>query len=103
MLDKFSSLYIILYIPLILLQKATFANWVNERLKSDGKTIKVTDLVDDLQDGIILIRLVETLTGKKIKGHNKEPTLTAHRLDNLELAFKLMQTSGIKLVGIGNN
>lgn len=98
MLDK------IIVKRIILLQKATFANWVNERLKSDksdGK-IKVTDLIDDLKDGTILIRLVETLTGKKIKGHNKEPTLVAHKLDNLELAFKLMQTSGIKLVGIGN-
>ena len=84
-----------------LLQKATFANWVNERLKSDGK-IKVIDLIEDLKDGTVLIRLVETLTGKKIKGHNKEPTLVAHKLDNLELAFKLMQNSGIKLVGIGN-
>ena len=73
---------------------------MNERLKSDGK-IKVTDLIDDLQDGTVLIRLVETLTDKKIKGYNKGPTLAAHKLDNLELAFKLMQNSGIKLVGIG--
>ena len=83
-----------------LLQKSTFANWVNERIKSDGK-IKVTDLIADLQDGTVLIRLVETLTGKKIKGFNKGPTLAAHKLDNLELAFKLMQNSGVKLVGIG--
>jgi hypothetical protein len=88
-------------IPLNLLQKATFANWVSERLKSDGGKIKVIDLIDDLKDGTVLIRLVETLTGKKIKGYNKEPTMIAHKLDNLELAFKLMQNSGIKLVGIG--
>lgn len=85
-----------------MLQKATFANWVNERLKSDSK-IKVTDLVDDLQDGTVLIRLVETLTSKKIKGFNKPvgPALAAHKLANLELAFKSMQNSGVKLVGIG--
>lgn len=83
-----------------MLQKSTFANWVNERLKSDGK-IKVTDVEVDLQDGTVLIRLVENLTGKKIKGYNKVPTLAAHKLDNLELVFKLMQSSGIKLVGIG--
>ena len=75
---------------------------MNERLKSDGK-IKVTDLVDDLQDGTVLIRLVEILTGKKIKGFNKPvgPSLAAHKLANLELAFKLMKSSGVKLVGIG--
>ncbi len=59
------------------------------------------DLIDDLKDGTVLIRLIETLTGKKIKGYNKGPALAAHKLDNLELAFKLMQNSGIKLVGIG--
>ena len=85
-----------------MLQKATFTNWVNERLKDDGK-MKVTDLTEDLKDGTILIRLVEILTGKKIEGYNKGPTLAAHKLDNLELAFKLMQNSGVKLVGIGKN
>ena len=82
------------------MQQATFANWVNEKLKSDGK-IKVTDLTVDLQDGTVLIRLVENLTSKKIKGYNKAPTLAAHKLDNLELVFKLMRSSGIKIVGIG--
>lgn len=90
-------------IIIILAQKATFANWVNERLKNGGNNMKVTDLVDDLQDGTVLIRLVEVLTGEKIKGFNKPvgPSLAAHKLANLELAFKLMKSSEIKLVGIG--
>ena len=82
------------------MQQATFANWVNEKLKKDGK-IKVTDLTVDLQDGTVLIRLVENLTSKKIKGYKKTPTLAAHKLDNLELVFNLLRSSGIKLVGIG--
>ena len=76
---------------------------MNERLKNGGSNMKVTNLVDDLQDGIILIRLVEILTGKKIKGFNKPvgPSLATHKLANLELAFKLMKSSGVKLVSIG--
>lgn len=81
-------------------QQATFANWVNERLKNDNKT-KVTNLIAELQDGLLLVRLVECLTGKKIKGFNKDPILAAHKLDNLELVFKMMQISGVKTVGIG--
>ena len=75
---------------------------MNERLKSGGKTlVKVNDLFVDLQDGTILIHLLENLTSKKIKGYNKVPRLTAHKMDNLDLVFRFMQSSGIKLISIG--
>ena len=82
------------------MQHVTFANWVNERLKSGGKK-NVTDLTVDLQDGTVLVRLLENLTGKKIKGYNKAPSLTAHKMDNLDLVFRFMHSSGIKVIGIG--
>lgn len=73
---------------------------MNERLKIGGK-VQVTDLIMDLQDGTILVKLIENLTGKKIKGFHKAPETTAHMLDNLDLVFKTIQNSGIKLIGIG--
>ena len=76
-------------------------NWVNERLKSSGKTNEVTDLTEDLRDGTVLIRLVENLTGKKMKQYNKAPTVTAHKLDNLDMLFSFMRSNGIKVIGIG--
>ena len=83
------------------MQHETFVNWVNERLKSGGKTKQVTDLTVDLRDGTVLIRLVENLTGKKMKQYNKAPTVTAHKLDNLDLLFSFMRSNGIKVIGIG--
>ena len=65
--------------------------------------MRVTDLTVDLQDGIVLIRLMEGLTGTKIKGYNKTPKLTAHKMDNLDFVFSFMQGAGIKVVGIGEH
>lgn len=80
------------------MQHATFANWVNVRLKSDKQ---VTNLAVDLRDGTVLVRLVQNLTGKKIKGYHKAPQLPAHMLDNLDLVFKTIQSAGIKVIGMG--
>ena len=83
------------------MQQATFVNWVNDRLKVGGKATKVGDLTVDLQDGTVLVRLMEGLTGNKVKGYNRTPRLTAHKMDNLDLVFSFMRSSGIKVVGIG--
>lgn len=53
------------------LQQVTFTNWFNNRLGGSKSTYagpKVTDLSISLYDGILLIKLLENLTGKKIKG-----------------------------------
>lgn len=89
------------YFFLFILQQATFVNWVNDRLKVGGKATKVGDLTVDLQDGTVLVRLMEGLTGNKVKGYNRTPRLTAHKMDNLDLVFSFMRSSGIKVVGIG--
>ena len=45
-------------------QKKTFTNWVNEKLK--GTPYKVEVLEKDLDDGVTLIKLLETLANKKM-------------------------------------
>ena len=44
-------------------QKKTFTNWTNNRLK--GTDRQVNDLQTDLDDGVILIKLLEALAPKK--------------------------------------
>ena len=41
----------------------TFTNWVNDRLKDTG--CRVEDLQYDLDDGLTLLRLVESLVSEK--------------------------------------
>lgn len=55
----------------------------------------------DLSDGLVLIRLLEGLTGKRISSHEKTPKLTAHKMVNLDLVFQFIARENIKLIGIG--
>ncbi len=48
-------------------QKKTFTNWVNDHLKDTG--LAVEDLQIDLDNGVVLIKLLEALApGKKMPG-----------------------------------
>ena len=76
---------------------------MNDRLKVGKHDRKVDDLFVDLQDGILLIKLLENLTKKKVSGFTagKMPKTEAHKLVNLDLAFQFMRTEDIKMIGVG--
>ena len=59
------------------------------------------NLPEDLRDGTVLIRLLENLTKKKIRGYTKNPKIAAHKLVNLDVAFDFMKKEEVKLIGIG--
>lgn len=86
---------------------------MNDRIKPGKATIKaglhlvtlrkVADLGTDLGDGIILIKLLENLTKKKIRGYAKNPKVTAHKMVNLDLVFDFLHKEKIKVIGIGES
>ena len=45
-------------------QKKTFTDWVNEKLKGTPRKVEV---LEDLDDGVTLIKLLETLANKKMQ------------------------------------
>jgi len=48
-------------------QKKAFKNWLKDKLKGSG--YEVADLEKDLEDGVVLIKLLETLVpGSKMPG-----------------------------------
>lgn len=47
-------------------QARTFLRWINLALKR--KSLKITNLYDDLEDGVILIKLLECLSAQKMPG-----------------------------------
>ncbi len=56
----------------------------------------------DLQDGMLLIKLLENLTKKKVTGSTgKQPKTEAHKIVNLDLTFQFMHAEKIKMIGIG--
>ena len=53
--------------PTACTRKITFTNWINDCLQSTG--LRVQDLEKDLDDGLVLLKLLEVLApGKKLVG-----------------------------------
>ena len=87
-----------------LLQQTTFMKYINTSLRRDQKTStrEVTDLQTDLQDGLILIQLLESIASPKRLGvYNKRPFIKAQKLENLGACFRFFEREKIKLVNIG--
>lgn len=85
-------------------QANTFTNWVNDRLsgsRSNYSGALVHDLKTDFQDGLLIIKLLEALTGKKIKGVVRDPIFTAQKISNLDQSFAFMQEEEVYFTAIG--
>ena len=85
------------------IQKKTFTNWFNDRLRGHLKVAKrkIEDLRSDLKDGLLLIDLAEKIAKKPIGRYNKAPSLKPHYIENLGLVLRFFAAEKIKLVNIG--
>ena len=72
---------------------------MNDILSNRG--LEAVDFPKDLQNGALLIHLAECLTKSKAGKFRNDPKLRPHRLDNLQVAFNLLQKNGLKLVNVG--
>lgn len=82
------------------IQKNAFARWCNEHLKDRG--LHMNDLGKDFSDGILLINLLEIISGKSVGRYNKHPRIPTQKYENTAIAMKFIQSEGIKVVNIGN-
>jgi filamin len=83
-----------------IIQKNTFTRWADEHLKRVGK--RIVDLEKDLSDGLLLISLVELLSGKKIEQYNKQPTRRVHKFENVTNVLHFLEhEEHVRLVNIG--
>ncbi len=64
--------------------------------------MKITNLETDLEDGVLLINLLEQISSKCIHGYIKHPRVRAQKLENNEIALNFLKAEGIKIVGIGS-
>ena len=55
----------------------------------------------DLKDGLLLIQLLQQLTGKPVVHYNQEPRNEWQEKENISQAFQFMQREGLDLVSIG--
>ena len=84
-------------------QKKTFGKWLNSQLASvpgpPGKVTTVTDLFYDLRDGLVLLSVLEALTGRKMR--RERGNLRVHQLSNVNNLLSLLRENKVKLVNIG--
>lgn len=83
----------------IQIQKDTFANWVNEQLKSKGTEVK--DLRTDFGDGVKLVTLVEALRRQTLPGTVSKPTNQYEKLQNITVALEAIANDNVRIINIG--
>lgn len=86
------------------IQQRTFTNWFNDRLKGNLKVARrqAEDLEKDLQDGTLLIELLNILAKpRKIERYNKKVRNKVQCVENLGAALDFIKSENIKLVNIG--
>jgi Ca2+-binding EF-hand superfamily protein len=64
---------------------------------------KITDLVDDMVDGVNLCALLEIISEEKMPGKiNAVTKIQLQKVENLNMALKFIDNHGVKLVNIGS-
>ncbi|XP_008841008.1 calmin-like, partial [Nannospalax galili] len=74
-------------------QKRTFTRWINLHLEKCDPPLEVTDLFVDIQDGKILMALLEVLSGRNLLHEYKSSSHRIFRLNNIAKALKFLEDS----------
>ncbi|XP_028296142.1 calmin [Gouania willdenowi] len=81
-------------------QKRTFTRWMNVYLQRCEPPVCVDDLFTDIQDGRILMALLEELSGCKLLYRFRSSTHRIFRLSNISKALAFLDDRHVKLLGI---
>ncbi|XP_028362728.1 calmin isoform X1 [Phyllostomus discolor] len=81
-------------------QKRTFTRWINLHLEKCNPPLEVKDLFVDIQDGKILMALLEVLSGRNLLHEYKSSSHRIFQLNNIAKALKFLEDSNVKLVSI---
>ncbi|MEQ2294229.1 hypothetical protein AMECASPLE_001811, partial [Ameca splendens] len=81
-------------------QKRTFTKWINSHLAKRVPPLEVIDLFDDIKDGVILLALLEVLSGQKLPCEQGKKLKRIHWVANIGTALKFLEGRKIRLVNI---
>ncbi|EFA77564.1 pleckstrin domain-containing protein [Heterostelium album PN500] len=80
------------------IQLDSFTGWINQHLQE--RSLVVKDLATDFSDGVMLINLLEVISGKKVSRYVRNPKFLQHKIDNIMVALLFMEkVLDIKVVG----
>ncbi|KAF7666652.1 hypothetical protein LDENG_00098390 [Lucifuga dentata] len=80
------------------IQKRTFTNWINVQLAKRCPPSLVSELFSDLQDGSLLLDLLEVVSGQRLKRERGRGIFQERA--NIETALTFLKEKSIKLVNI---
>ncbi|XP_071058018.1 nesprin-1-like [Pseudochaenichthys georgianus] len=90
-------------------QKRTFTKWINSHLAKRVPPLVVTDLFDDIKDGVMLLALLEVLSGQTLPCEPGKKLKRIHWVANIGTALNFLEGrksayrgSPIKLVNINS-
>ncbi|XP_066532010.1 calmin [Hoplias malabaricus] len=81
-------------------QKRTFTRWMNLHLEKCNPPLEVHDLFRDIQDGRILMALLEELSGCRLLHAFKASSHRIFRLNNIAKVLTFLEERNVKLVSI---
>ncbi|XP_056402565.1 nesprin-2 isoform X3 [Hyla sarda] len=79
-------------------QKRTFSNWINSQLSKHPQPSVVKDLFVDIQNGHVLLDLLEVLSGENLSREKGKNIFQAR--SNIESALNFLGSRSIKLINI---
>ena len=74
-------------------QTKTFTAWLNKISSEQG--FQITNLLDQMADGITILKIVEILTKNPLKGAVQNPKNNVNLLSNINYALEALKTDGI--------
>uniref|UniRef100_A0A3B3H3T0 Calponin-homology (CH) domain-containing protein n=1 Tax=Oryzias latipes TaxID=8090 RepID=A0A3B3H3T0_ORYLA len=83
-------------------QKRTFTKWINSHLAKHAPPLEVKDLFEDIKDGVMLLALLEVLSGQKLPCEQGKKLKRIHWVANIGTALKFLEGRKIKLVNINS-
>ncbi|KAG7261597.1 hypothetical protein CRUP_010013 [Coryphaenoides rupestris] len=81
-------------------QKRTYTRWMNVFLKRCDPPVEVQDLFVDVQDGRVLMALLEELSGCKLVYRFRPSSHRIFRLNNIAKALAFLDDRHVKLQGV---
>merc|ERR1712166_1554017 len=83
-------------------QRKTFTMWCNMKLVTAGcNTMSVDNMKDEMKNGVVLVTMLEHLTGKTVRGINRNPKHNMTIMANLQACWKFMEEEeGIDMGGV---
>ncbi|XP_068610253.1 nesprin-1 [Brachionichthys hirsutus] len=80
-------------------QKRTFTKWFNSHLAKCVPTLVVTDLFEDIKDGVMLLAVLEVLSGQKLPVEQGKELKSSQWVANVGTALNFLEGRKVKVQG----